>query len=723
MEAKLYGQKAGGMNINGIIEDYYVYAGEDISAGDLVEYINGVASRTDYGTSEDTLLNANANKVSHLSAVTLPNGNVFIAYGHSSTLYGVVCMINGASISVGTETALSTLYVLPDGNNYDVNTRTAHCISALSLENGNVFVCYSGTSGYMLCARVCMINGTTITVGEEKQLGGYGGAGIRICSLLLSTGYIAVAHSYLDSQGGLALTICSIDGTTISYTNLSSYYGSGHVHAATELSNGNLMLVYGNSSMKSVYAKVVKLEGTKIVSSGTEVQLNSGDYSANELAIVSLPNNNVIVFHTTKSKYALFGCLCTINGTTITKVSTKTINNSENYTSRPCYARKLKNDKVLVVYGQNHTYGSVCSVEGTTFTVGTALMIQNNTTYAVSATELNNGTVFVPHSSPNYYLRGSVLNVVGHTLSYDIVFTEYENQVRKVTTPTFNGVAKTNGTGGDETAHKDKVKVVRKLTLPTDKAISFVWLADGTEKTIRLATSEATTINWGDGTTTTTTVETNTAFTEYKHTYKETDKYYTVYIEDNVVTTFMATSGKIELINVDNATSLKQLSVQYNNLSSLDTSKNTALIALRCSANALTEIDVSNNTQLDVLEFHNNNISHLDISRNTLLTSLHAYKNKLTSLDTSKNTALKILYAYNNKLTALNVVNNTALMYFDCYGNMITELDVSNNTSLVRLKANPMPTAEETTLQTITMATGQTIATLEKPDSTTIIYK
>lgn len=44
--AKLYGQKASGTNINGILKDYHAYAGENISAGDLVEYINGIASKT-----------------------------------------------------------------------------------------------------------------------------------------------------------------------------------------------------------------------------------------------------------------------------------------------------------------------------------------------------------------------------------------------------------------------------------------------------------------------------------------------------------------------------------------------------------------------------------------------------------------------------------------------------------------------------------------------------
>lgn len=45
-QAKLYGQKSSGINIKGIIQDYYVYAGEKVSAGDLVEYITGIGNST-----------------------------------------------------------------------------------------------------------------------------------------------------------------------------------------------------------------------------------------------------------------------------------------------------------------------------------------------------------------------------------------------------------------------------------------------------------------------------------------------------------------------------------------------------------------------------------------------------------------------------------------------------------------------------------------------------
>jgi hypothetical protein len=80
MEAKLYGQNKGGMSINGIIKDYYAYAGENISAGDLVEYVNGVAGKTDYGESEDTQLSTETYTANVISAVVLDENRVFIAH-------------------------------------------------------------------------------------------------------------------------------------------------------------------------------------------------------------------------------------------------------------------------------------------------------------------------------------------------------------------------------------------------------------------------------------------------------------------------------------------------------------------------------------------------------------------------------------------------------------------------------------------------------------------
>ena len=133
---------------------------------------------------------------------------------------------------------------------------------------------------------------------------------------------------------------------------------------------------------------------------------------------------------------------------------------------------------------------------------------------------------------------------------------------------------------------------------------------------------------------------------------------------------------------------LENLNCSWNELTSLDVSKNTALTELVCDYNQLTALDVSKNTALTHLECNNNQLTSLDVSKNTALTYLYCYNNQLTSLDVSKNTALTKLLCRDNQLTSLDISKNTALTDLDCYSNRLTSLDVSKNTALTYLVCN-----------------------------------
>ncbi|MFB0973089.1 MAG: Ig-like domain-containing protein, partial [Bacteroidales bacterium] len=108
----------------------------------------------------------------------------------------------------------------------------------------------------------------------------------------------------------------------------------------------------------------------------------------------------------------------------------------------------------------------------------------------------------------------------------------------------------------------------------------------------------------------------------------------------------------------------------------------TALTVLECSYNQLTSLDVSKNTALTELHCVSNQLKSLDLSKNTALTVLECSFNQLTSLDVNKNTALTVLHCFRNKLTVLDVSNNTALAVLQCHINKLTVLDMSNNTAL-----------------------------------------
>ena len=151
--------------------------------------------------------------------------------------------------------------------------------------------------------------------------------------------------------------------------------------------------------------------------------------------------------------------------------------------------------------------------------------------------------------------------------------------------------------------------------------------------------------------------------------------------------------NQLTSLDVSRNTALTELRCDYNQLTSLDVSRNTALTELRCDYNQLTSLDVSRNTALTYLDCNNNQLTELDVSRNTALTELDCSGNPLTSLDISMNTALTKLYCAINELTTLDVSRNTALTELNCANNELTTLDVSQNTALTVLScfSNELP--------------------------------
>ena len=151
------------------------------------------------------------------------------------------------------------------------------------------------------------------------------------------------------------------------------------------------------------------------------------------------------------------------------------------------------------------------------------------------------------------------------------------------------------------------------------------------------------------------------------------------------VTALYCDYNQLTTLDVSKNTALTTLDCSGNQLTALDVSKNTALTSLRCDDNQLTTLDVSKNTALTTLLCSDNQLTALDVSKNTALTALYCFKNQLTALDVSKNTALKTLGCSDNQLTTLDVSKNTALTELKCYGNQLTALDVSQNTALTKL--------------------------------------
>ena len=100
---------------------------------------------------------------------------------------------------------------------------------------------------------------------------------------------------------------------------------------------------------------------------------------------------------------------------------------------------------------------------------------------------------------------------------------------------------------------------------------------------------------------------------------------------------------------------------------------------LTIDKNQLTSIDISKCTQLTTLVINNNLLTAIDITKNQALQKLTISENKFAGeLDLSTNPALKYVYALNMDLNSVKIGNNTASKpYFSFNYNKLTSIDAS----------------------------------------------
>lgn len=461
-EAFLDYKKGGsGLNINGIIQDYYVYAGEKVSAGDFVEFVNGVAGKSNVGTSVDTqIVQQRTNSGGDFSAVVLDDKRVFVTHENPdsySHLYGVVVTIEGAKITVGTSTQLYN--TTGSGNN----------VSTVVLADGRVLVLFGVYSKYPLYGLVCTISGTTVSVSiAAKSICGNNYSSYFSSPALLNNGNVFVAFN-TDSSYGLSGVVVSVSATaitvgTILQLNSSNYTGYGGI--STNVLNDSQIFIFHNGN-SGFYATSCSVYNTTITL-GSTTQLSSKG-SANVLSTTKLKNGDIFIaraYDTTN--YYLYGKVVTVSGTQITYLGVDTQLSAEVNSARGLSVITLENGKVFIAHSctspSNYLHGMLATVDNKVITTGNDIRLSTRSYSgnAISSKLLQSGNVFVVHSYDSYpAIYGQVFSVdeTNDIPTNQITITEYETQVRPATSLPCKGVAKSSGEGGDDTGHKDIVSV------------------------------------------------------------------------------------------------------------------------------------------------------------------------------------------------------------------------------------------------------------------------
>lgn len=234
-----------------VIRDYVVDAGQTISAGDIVSYINGKIRK--YSKSGSTTVYNSSS--GYVSAAALSDSKFVIAYqdlGNSSYGTAIIGTLSGSTISFGSE--------------YVFNTATTSYISLKALSDTKFAISYSdsGNSNYGT-AIIGTVSDTTISFGSEYV---FRSAATNFNILTaLSDSKIVITYKKLVGPNEKPISIVgTVSGTTISFGaeyNCASDIGSTDPFAVNALSDSKIVVAYQNTS-GIVIAVIGDISGTTI---------------------------------------------------------------------------------------------------------------------------------------------------------------------------------------------------------------------------------------------------------------------------------------------------------------------------------------------------------------------------------------------------------------------------------------------------------------------------
>lgn len=403
MQGNVLGQSGGSAKINGIIEEYKVASGGNVNAGNFVKFVN------DYGTQglkNDLLLDSIKYSGTIGSAVALSENSVFIAYqrlpDNNNSInypYGVVCTIEGDTITMGAITKLS-IYTC-DPNN----------LSVTMLSSNKVFVAFVDKDGDKLYGVVCTISTRAISAGSKVTIAETSLYNYKLSIVSLSSSKVFIA--YADTNKYVTGVICDINGTVITTntpTKLTIYVLSNLTKLSISyLTSDKVFIAYssGVSTEPYLYGMVCTINGTSITS-GARVHIGNLNHSLYSISTVSLSNSKVFIAHSDciddEKDMHLCGIVCTINERVVS-INNKLIIDMTARSGKTISAIKLSDNKIFIAHSglNNDLYGTTCVV-----TNNSSIKMESNfkilkssggdASNFLSMVKLFNNKVFIAHS-------------------------------------------------------------------------------------------------------------------------------------------------------------------------------------------------------------------------------------------------------------------------------------------------------------------------------------
>ncbi len=381
---------------NGIIQEYLTTA-DTIDANTFVEFVN----TNDYTLSADTELSSSYYSYAYARAVKLSDNKVFIVHNSNTDtmgLNGMVCEINGDTITHGADTVLSAEYA------------SSSFASPVAIDENTVFISHSaGGDNPGLNGIVCTISGLVITPGTDTVLVStvnsyYSSYATPIFET--RAGWVLVTHMSDENNYYLNGIICHISGTTITHntdTTLLSTMGSYTNAKAVEIMGGEVFIAHPKGTkLNGFICSVSTINGGDLYPyADTEINATSGSWNNSNL--LKLDSSRVLITHANNNDNAYLNAIvCGVSGGVITPGTDAQLEAATG-ASNGSYPVLLEEDKVFIAHGDSYFDGrlkaAICTISGTTITLVLNDVIDSDVSSIneVNPVVLDDTTVFISH--------------------------------------------------------------------------------------------------------------------------------------------------------------------------------------------------------------------------------------------------------------------------------------------------------------------------------------
>jgi hypothetical protein len=402
-----------GLILNGIIKQYKVNAGENVNAGDFVEFVNK------WGSGEFSTAS------SHITACKLDENKVLVAYRDVGSKQGtaVVLTISGTSVTVGTPTV--------------IHSKSTEYIRLATLSNNKVFCAYYAytNSAYDGLVSLFTIDGTSISATEGEKLS---------TSSLVVWSAVALSDSKVLLCTSAGSSVCTISGTTITNGTFTTSFKGVSTMSAVALSDSKVLAVYGDDGNSNYGTAVVLTVNGTSVTVGTKKVFKSA--AINGISAVALANSKVLVTYC-NSDGSIYGTavVLTVNGSTVTVATAHAFSNA--VTSSPKIIA-LSENKALVAYRDGSQYGTavVLTVDGSTVSNGSSTIFNSGSTAYIDLVAISSNSAFAVYDADGVS-RYTSLVVDGTTITCSDESGTFVKPATSALVPT--GVAKTSGAEGE----------------------------------------------------------------------------------------------------------------------------------------------------------------------------------------------------------------------------------------------------------------------------------